>query len=216
MSARRPPSPTAGALDRWAQRLVNYLLSVADKLRFKLSDDSPSENGILLWDETNGYPVVSKNGVFRQIVLKDGEAALGVSTTQTAALVNTAYALTYAGTTDSGISLSGSQITFAEAGSYLVSFSAQITSSSSSTVDFYFWPRVNGVDITGSTMKNSLHQSSSNLVVSRAAIISVSAGDYLEAMWATSSTSGTLTANAATAFCPATPASTLAITRISG
>jgi len=212
----RPPSPTEGALDRWAQRLVNYMLSVADKLRFKVSGDNPSQDGILLWDETNGYPVVSKNGVFRQIVLKDGEAALGVSTTQTAAAANTAYALTYAGTTDLGISLSGSQITFAEAGSYLVSFSAQIASSSSSTVDFYFWPRVNGVDITGSTMKNSLHQNGSNLVVSRAAIISVSAGDYLEAMWATSSTSGTLTANAATAFCPATPASTLAITRISG
>jgi len=216
MSVRRPPSPTAGALDRWAQRLVNYMLSVADKLRYKIAGDNPSEDGILLWDEVNGYPVVSKGGVFRQIVLKDGEAALGVSTTQTAASADTAYALTYAGTSDDSISLSGSQITFEEGGSYLVSFSAQITSSSSSTVDFYFWPRVNGVDITGSTMKNSLHQSSSNLVVSRAAIISVSAGDYLEAMWATSSTSGSLTANAATAFCPATPASTLAITRISG
>jgi len=203
-------------LEEWALRLVSYLDTIRTKLQWKRSDDRPAENGIILWDEINGYPVVSKEGVFRQVVLKDGEAALAVSTTQTAASANTAYALAYSGTVDDSISLSGSQVTFEEGGSYLVSFSAQITSSSSSTVDFYFWPRINGVDITGSTMKNSLHQSSSNLVVSRAAIISVSAGDYLEAMWAVSSTSGSLTANAATAFCPATPASTLAITRISG
>jgi len=203
-------------LEEWALRLVSYLDTIRTKLQWKRSDDRPAENGIILWDEINGYPVVSKEGVFRQVVLKDGEAALAVSTTQTAASANTAYALAYSGAVDDSISLSGSQVTFEEGGSYLVSFSAQITSSSSSTVDFYFWPRINGVDITGSTMKNSLHQSSSNLVVSRAAIISVSAGDYLEAMWAVSSTSGSLTANAATAFCPATPASTLAITRISG
>jgi hypothetical protein len=54
------------------------------------------------------------------------------------------------------------------------------------------------------------------LVVSRSAIFDVSAGDYLEAMWAVDSTSGFLDATAATAFAPAAPASTIAITRLHG
>jgi hypothetical protein len=52
--------------------------------------------------------------------------------------------------------------------------------------------------------------------VSRSAIFDVSANDYLEAMWAVDSTSGFLDATAATAFAPAAPASTIAITRLHG
>ena len=105
---------------------------------------------------------------------------------------------------------------FAEAGQYMISFSAQISSTSSSTVNFWFWPRINGVDVTGSTMKNALHQNGSVLVVSRSAIFDVSANDYLEAMWAVDSTSGFLDATTATAFAPSAPASTIAITRLHG
>jgi hypothetical protein len=83
-------------------------------------------------------------------------------------------------------------------------------------VNFWFWPRVNGVDVAGSTMKNALHQNGAVLVVSRSAIFNFSAGDYLEAMWAVDSTSGYLAASAATAFAPAAPASTIAITRLHG
>jgi hypothetical protein len=36
-----------------------------------------TENGIILYDNVNGYPVVSKDGEFRQIVLADGYAFLG-------------------------------------------------------------------------------------------------------------------------------------------
>ena len=98
----------------------------------------------------------------------------------------------------------------------MVSFSAQIASTSGSTVNFWFWPRINGTDVTGSTMKNALHQNGSVLVVSRSAIFEFSAGDYLEAMWAVDSANGFLDATAATAFAPAAPASTIAITRLHG
>ena len=109
-----------------------------------------------------------------------------------------------------------SRIVFAEAGQYMISFSAQIASTSASTVNFWFWPRVNGTDVTGSTMKNALHQNGATLVVSRSAIFDLQAGDYLEAMWAVDSTSGFLDATTATAFAPAAPASTIAITRLHG
>lgn len=200
----------------WGRRLSAYIRRTQDKLMFKRDADVPAENGIILWDEQNKYPVVSKDGAWKQIILEDGAANLSITTDQSAASADTAYALTYTIDTASGISLGtpSSRIVFEEGGQYLLSFSAQIASSSASTVNFYFWPRVNGSDVANSSMRNALHQNGATLVVSRASLFTFSAGDYLEAMWATSSTSGTLEHNAATAFSPASPASTLAITRV--
>ena len=210
--------PIGPDLRQWGRQLSLYLQQNLAKLGFKTATDNPSENGVILWDEVNGYPVVSKNGEFRQIVLEDGQYAGGITTDQTAASTNTAYALTYTSSIADGVTngTPASRLVFAEAGQYMVSFSAQIASTSSSTVNFWFWPRVNGTDVAGSTMKNALHQNGSVLVVSRSAIFEFSAGDYLEAMWAVDSTSGFLDATAATAFAPAAPASTIAITRLHG
>jgi hypothetical protein len=47
-------------------------------------------------------------------------------------------------------------------------------------------------------------------------VFHVDAGDYLEAVWATTDTSGFLDATAATAYAPSAPASTIVITRIHG
>jgi hypothetical protein len=210
--------PITDNLKTWGRELTTYLQRQLPRLYFKTSTDSPAENGIILWDETNKYPVVSKDGAFVQIVLEDGQYAGAVTTDQTAASTNTAYALTYTSSIADGVTngTPASRIVFAEAGQYMISFSAQIASSSGSTVNFWFWPRINGADVTGSTMKNALHQNNSVLVVSRSAIFDVSANDYLEAMWAVDSTSGFLDATTATAFAPAAPASTIAITRLHG
>jgi hypothetical protein len=210
--------PIGPDLRQWGRSLSNYLQRNLSKLGFKTVDDNPSEDGVILWDRENKYPVVSKDGAFVQIVLEDGQYAGAVTTDQTAAAINTAYALTYTSSIAEGVTngTPASRIVFAEAGQYMISFSAQIASTSSSTVNFWFWPRINGTDVTGSTMKNALHQNGSVLVVSRSAIFDVSAGDYLEAMWAVDSTSGFLDATAATAFAPAAPASTIAITRLHG
>jgi len=210
--------PIGDNIKAWGNNLTAYLRRQLPRLYFKTADDNPSENGVILWDDENGYPVVSKNGAFVQIVLEDGQYAGAVTTDQTAAAINTAYALTYTSSIAQGLTngTPASRIVFAEAGQYMISFSAQIASTSSSTVNFWFWPRINGVDVTGSTMKNALHQNGSVLVVSRSAIFDVSANDYLEAMWAVDSTSGFLDATTATAFAPAAPASTIAITRLHG
>jgi hypothetical protein len=210
--------PIGDNVKAWGNNLTAYLRRQLPRLYFKTADDNPSENGVILWDDENGYPVVSKNGAFVQIVLEDGQYAGAVTTDQTAASINTAYALTYTSSIAEGVTngTPASRIVFAEAGQYMISFSAQIASTSSSTVNFWFWPRINGVDVVGSTMKNALHQNGSVLVVSRSAIFDVSANDYLEAMWAVDSTSGFLDATTATAFAPAAPASTIAITRLHG
>ena len=218
MTAPIIPQPIGENWKAWGGRLVRYMLRERPRLQFKTTDSNPSENGIILWDEVNGYPVVSKHGEWVQVVLEDGQYAGGITADQTAAAPNTAYALTYTANIAEGVDngTPASRIVFEEAGQYMVSFSAQIASTSSSTVNFWFWPRVNGVDVAGSTMKNALHQNGAVLVVSRSAIFNFAAGDYLEAMWAVDSTSGYLDASAATAFAPAAPASTIAITRLHG
>ena len=210
--------PIGPDLSLWAKQLVLALQRSWTRLKFISSGDTASENDVLLWDDVNGYPVVSKNGEFVQVVLEDGKYSGAVTTDQTAVATNTAYALTYTSSTSDGITngTPASRIVFDEAGQYMISFSAQIASTSSSTVNFWFWPRVNGSDVTGSTMKNALHQNGSVLVVSRSAIFELNAGDYLEAMWAVDSTNGFLDATVATAFAPAAPASTIAITRLHG
>jgi len=217
MSAPSLP-PVGPDLRVWAQQLTRSLLRGLVRLNFLGQNDTPSENGIILWDEENGYPVVSKNGVFRQIVLEDGHYNGGITSDVTAAAADTAYALTYTASLTEGITngTPASRIVFAEAGYYQVSFSAQITSTSASAVRFYFWPRINGVDVAGSTMINTLHNNGATRVTSRTAAFEVNAGDYLEAMWAVDNTSGFLDSIAATAFAPAAPASTISIVRLHG
>jgi len=205
---------------QWGRQLSLYLQRNLAKLAFKSADDNPSEDGVILWDRENKYPVVSKDGEFVQIILEDGHASLYRTTDVTAAAINTAYAITYdAPSGNVGIdrdATDNSKIVFDEAGEYLVMFSAQISSTSSSTVKFYFWPRLNGTDAANNTIVYSLHQNDATVVVSRGAKFDVSAGDYLQVMWAVDSTSGFLDASAATAFSPAAPATTLHITRMHG
>jgi len=214
----RAPEPFGDDWRTWGRRLMQHLSQVRSALVQQTGGESAAEDGTLMWDREKQYPVVSKNGEWRQIVLEDGQYSGGITANQTAAAANTAYALTYTASITEGITngTPASRLVFEEAGQYLVAFSAQIASTSASTVSFWFWPRVNGTDVAGSTMKNALHNNNATLVVSRSAIFEFAAGDYLEAMWAVDSTNGSLSAVAATAFAPAAPASTISITRLHG
>lgn len=201
----------------WATELTRYLSQAASKLRYKPDSAAAPNDGSILWDATGGYPVVSKGGVWRQVVLADGFAILGQDTNVTAAAADTAYEIALDEVVASGITLTGSpatDITFMEAGLYSLAFAAQISSTSGSQVDFRFWPRINDVDVEGSTIVASLHNNGATTVVSRTAIFSVAAGDVLNVMWATSSTNGFLDAKVATAYAPSAPAVTLAINRV--
>tara|TARA_R110001632_G_scaffold228582_1_gene363872 strand:- start:1008 stop:1664 length:657 start_codon:yes stop_codon:yes gene_type:complete len=218
MSGGYTPPPVTGDLKVWSQNIVTYLQRTASRLSFKRADARASENGIILWDEVNEYPVVSKNGEWRQIVLEDGHYDGVVSTDQTAATINTAYTLTFTPILAAGIAngTPASRLVISEGGQFFVSFNAQIASSSGSTLTFWFWFRINGVDVAHSSMENSLHQNNATFVTSRSTILQLAAGDYLEMMWAVDSTSGTLEAHPATAFAPTNPAATVSIVRLHG
>tara|TARA_R100001510_G_C7445714_1_gene72952 strand:- start:15 stop:362 length:348 start_codon:yes stop_codon:yes gene_type:complete len=55
---------------QWGRELNLFLSRNLGKLFFKSSGDIPAENGIFLWDNQNGYPVVSAGGAFRQVAMK--------------------------------------------------------------------------------------------------------------------------------------------------
>jgi len=211
--------PITVNINQWAENMRRYLGRALDQLGFKETYSSASENGAMLWDNVNGYPVVSKNGEWRQVVLEDGHGDFYIAADVTAASANTEYKLTYAAeASNDGITLGtpASRIVFEEAGEYVISFSAQISSTSASTVHFYFWPSVNGTDINNRAMTTALHKNNATLVTSRTQIFTVAANDYLEVNWMVDSTSGFLNATAAASPVPNIPASTLSITRLHG
>ena len=73
-----PPKPTGGDWTQWARRLTPYLLQLRDRLHFKRGDEKAVDDGIILWDAANGYPVVSKNGVWQPIILEDQPLDFGI------------------------------------------------------------------------------------------------------------------------------------------
>ena len=214
---RIPPPPMGEQWRPWGERLVSYLTRIRTLLSTRLDTDNPSQAGIILWDRT-GYPVVSKNNEFRQIVLADGYASLQRSTNQIATVVDTPYAIGWdAPSFNSGVALDpadNTKIVFEEDGIYLLAFSVELLSSSSSAKSGWFWPRINGVDVAGSTIKVTMSDNGHHLVMSRSAAFPMTAGSYLQAMWAVSDTSLWIDAPAATTFAPSSPAVTMAITRL--
>jgi hypothetical protein len=214
--------PVGADIRLWAEDLRRFLSRSWDSLSYKSDDATPAADGIMLWDNTNKYPVVSLDGEWRQLVIANGFAFLFQDADITAAASDTAYPIVfdapatgYADGVSLGASPNQSRIIFAEGGLYYLTFTAQIFSTNSSQADFYFWPKINGVDVPEGATLASTHNNGQTFPVTKGAIFSVSAGDYLEAYWATDShTDSYLKAFAATAFAPATPSVSLSITRI--
>ena len=122
------------------------------------------------------------------------------STTQTPAAINTAYAMSFDATDYSnGVTLvSGTQLKASTAGLYNLQFSAQLSSTDSSIHDVSIWFRKNGTDITASNSMVSVQSKhgaiNGQLLPAWNFFVQLSANDYLEIMWSTSSTNVSLQA----------------------
>jgi len=210
------PPPVGPDWKPWGERLRQYLATVRSNLATRVEYDSPAVDGVTLWDRT-GYPVISKSGVFRQLVLDGGYAQLVRTATQTAGSTNTAYGIDWdAIAFGSGITLDASdstKIVFAEGGKFVLSLSAQLKSNSSGSKSIWLWPRLNGTDAAGSTLKTSITSSDDDVVVNRATVLQIASGQYLQAMFAVSDVTLLLNAPATESFAPSSPAVTLSITR---
>ena len=129
---------------------------------------------------------------------------------------NTATPLVWSTTAlATGVSATNNKIYFSQAGTYHIDFSAQVYSDSSSAKKVWFWPRINGIDVPGSTMLFTVSSNNHSNTVARSSVFQFQAGDYLEAMWAVDNVDAWLEAEAATAFAPGAPSAVLSVCRIS-
>ena len=116
------------------------------------------------------------------------------TTDQTAASTTAAYAITL-NTTDysAGVSVvSNSQITVRTGGVYNIQFSIQFANGNVAIQDVDIWFRKNGTDVAGSNSKFSVPNShggtDGHLIAALNFYIQLAAGDYVQIMWATTST----------------------------
>ena len=129
------------------------------------------------------------------------------TTTQSAAAINTPYAMTFNSTAESNqiAVTNNSRITFKNRGTYNVQFSAQLDQSAGASHNIFIWFRKNGTDIADSASVVAVQGSTAELVAAWNFVITVLGGDYIEIMWAVSNTAVQIIAAPATAFCPAIP-----------
>jgi hypothetical protein len=136
--------------------------------------------------------------------------------TQTPALANTPYAVTFNVTEiQSGISLvDSSKITCSQSGLYSFDFRLQVTSTNSSQKNIYVWARKNGTDVPDSATKVSISGNGSELAPSWSFVYTMQTGDYFQLMYAVDNTALLINAPTQTAFCPSTPSAEIKVTQI--
>lgn len=137
------------------------------------------------------------------------------TTTQTAAAINTAYAMTY-NTTDMSVGVylgSPTSRVYVDRGSvYNIQFSAQLDNTSGGNHLVYIWLRVNGADVANSASQVRLKGTDGELVAAWNFLYNFKAGDYFELMWSVSDTAVQIVAQAAAAPVPAIPSVILTVT----
>jgi hypothetical protein len=136
------------------------------------------------------------------------------TTTQTAALINTAYPITF-NTTDlsQGVYLGSptSRVYVDRPNVYNIQFSAQLDKTSGGVALVWIWLRKNGVDVPDSAGQVRIQGNDAELVSAWNYLTQLNAGDYIEIMWETDDTSVILLTEPATAVHPAVPSIILTV-----
>jgi hypothetical protein len=147
------------------------------------------------------------------------------STTQSAASTTSAYAITL-NTTDyaEGITLqSSSQFKVTYSGIYNIQFSLQLSNLANSTENVDVWFRVNGTDVPKSNSMFGLAPRKTStdpyhVIAALNYFASLTANDYVQIMWATTSTSVTIEAQGTktSPTRPSTPSAIVTMQYVSG
>ena len=161
-----------------------------------------------LWEELQGFG--------RSVpILHYG--AFSDTTTQEAASINTAYAMTF-NTTDSsnGVSIGSptSRLVVANQGVYNVQFSAQLDKKSGATGIIHIWLRKNGTNVANTASKVAIQGTAAEMVVAWNFVIQLEPTNYVELMWATDDTEVILHAASTTSVWPAVPSVICTITQV--
>jgi hypothetical protein len=145
-----------------------------------------------------------------------GHARYSSTVDQAAAVISTAYAVTFNTTqNESGVSLvSSSQVTVSSAGVFEVTVGIQALKSVATIQVVDAWLRLNGTDIIDSRMSSTVTVSGDTQHITNTYQVTLAASDYIQVMWATDSTSMTLDATAATAYGPTSPSASVSVKQI--
>jgi hypothetical protein len=137
------------------------------------------------------------------------------TTTQTAAAINTAYAMTFNTTrTSEGITLGAptSRVYADTLATYNIQFSVQVNTTVATDQLLWVWLRKNGTNVTASTSQVRTKVLDFAAVVTKNFLLEMNPGDYFELMWATDSTGVQLQTFAASGFYPSVPSVALTVT----
>lgn len=137
------------------------------------------------------------------------------TTTQTAAAINTAYAMTFNTTQFSqGVTCETptSRIYVDTVNIYNIQFSAQINTTVATDQLLWIWLRKNGTDVPDSATQIRTKGNNFATVAAWNFLLEMNQGDYFELMWAADSTGVRLQTFAASGFYPAIPSVILTVT----
>lgn len=136
------------------------------------------------------------------------------TTTQVAAAINTATAITF-NTTDlsKGVTIGSptSRVVVDSEGVYNFQTSIQLDSTVATAEEFYLWFRVNGVDVANSASQVRVQGNNAEVFLAVNLFLSLKAGDYVELMFSVSSTGVQLLASGAVAPHPGIPSIILTV-----
>ena len=137
------------------------------------------------------------------------------TTDQTAAVINTAYAMTF-NTTDLSLGVTRgtptSRIYVDTANIYNIQFSAQLINISGGAHRVWIWFRKNGTDVPDSTTAMRIQGNNTEAVAAWNYLLEMNAGDYFELMWEVDDVGVEIHADPATAVHPAIPSVILTVT----
>lgn len=139
------------------------------------------------------------------------------TTTQTAAVINTAYAVKFDSTDLSfgvHIGTPTSRIYVDSEGIYNFQFSLQLDKTAGGVGLFYLWAAINGVYQPNSATQIRLQGNNAETVAAWNFVYRLGAGDYLELMWSVDTTDITIQAFAAAPPVPAIPSAILTVTTV--
>lgn len=192
------PIPKAGPLKQYLDDLNNIL-----RLFFNLLSNAVNS----VFGEQGGRFIEAPNAKFFS------------TTDQTASVVNTAYALQFENTyLGEAISITGTpktRITPLYSGVYNFELSVELTSSNANSKELSFWVRRSGVDIANTGRMHVVAGSGGVDDFEYSFTMDLTAGQYIELMWATDDTGITIDYQAAASPRPAVPSTLLTVVFVS-
>lgn len=137
------------------------------------------------------------------------------TTIQTAAAINTAYAMTF-NTTDLSngvyVGTPTSRVYVDRPNVYNMQFSAQLDKTAGGVGLVWIWLRKNGVDVPDSAGQIRIQGNNAEILAAWNYVTRLNTGDYIELMWEVDDTSVILLAEAASAIHPSVPSVILTVT----